>query len=236
MSSTDSGGSIKPRVPTETDVLDAYSRLQSHLEMREKEWVTLSQWTRFDPRLAEIWLTEFGRNWRRLSPVMIRAENLKTPTPAVLGLLLDQYHRFVCPKRDRHLFGLWSKVALYLTPRADSEQFFIGVLPFAGTHAREASERPGALYKKWGFFGQDIFVNKFAEKQKSMQATALAPPERMKILKELLRHKKRITVADYVEACKGLISRRVAQMDLEEMPGLRGEGQTRGRTYSKRTH
>ena len=118
------------------------------------------------------------------------------------------------------------------TPKARGEGFLIGVLPFAGMAVREGAEKPASFYKKWGFLGHEVFVNKFALKQESLQRTALAPQERRLILHELFQRKRRITISDYLEACHGLISRRIAQMDLEAMQKVRAEGKTRGRMYS----
>ena len=222
----------KPRVPSEKEILDAYRILQSEVEIPVREWVRFSQWVRFDPRLGEVWLSALDRRWRALPPVLMRDENLQQATPAVLGVLLDQYHDFVCPEADRKTFDLWRKIALEGLKKAPNENFFIGVAPFAGKRLRLDAERPIRAYKKWGFFGRDILVNKFSEKQKELQVTALAPEERRRALDSLLRSKPRITVSDYVEACEGMISRRMAQKDLQARKGLRCTGSTRARFYS----
>jgi hypothetical protein len=225
--------SNKIRIPTSDELNESLSLLRAKNTPSTEDWIRIAQWTRFDPRLAEEWLTALGRHWRTLSPISFREFNLKQHTPAVLGLLLEQYRAFLCPKKDRPLFKLWSAVVLHRTPKARGEGFLIGVLPFAGTAVQEGAEKPAAFYKKWGFFGQEVFVNKFTLKQESLQRTALGPEERRLILHDLFQRKRRITISDYLEACHGLISRRIAQMDLETMPKIRAEGRTRGRIYSK---
>ena len=225
--------SNKIRIPTSDELNESLSLLRGNNSPSNEDWIRIAQWTRFDPRLAEEWLTALGRHWRTLLPISFRESNLKQHTPAVLGLLLEQYRTFLCPKKDRALFKLWSAVVLHRTPKARGEGFLIGVLPFAGTAVREGAEKPAGFYKKWGFLGQEVFVNKFALKQESLQRTALGPEERRLILHELFQRKCRITISDYLEACHGLISRRIAQMDLESMPKVRAEGRTRGRIYSK---
>ncbi|NDG85468.1 MAG: hypothetical protein EBX52_10605 [Proteobacteria bacterium] len=195
------------------------------------DWVRYAQWTRFDPRLGEVWLSAFDREWRSMPPVPFRNKNLRQAVPAVLGVLLDQYYQFLCPDADRKIFHLWRAIALDGVPEAQNEQFFIGVAPFAGSRIRFDAEQPLKIYKRWGFFGRDILLNKFSQKQPKLQRTALAPAERKKALKQLISLKKRITVKDYIEACDGMISRRIAQKDLESEPLLEGAGSTRSRFY-----
>lgn len=227
----------KPPVPSEAEIRAAYSVLQSEVSGRAKieipvlEWIRFAHASRFDPRLGELWLLAFDRHWQKLSPVAIRDENQHQAIPAVLGVLLDQYLKFLCPAEERKVFRHWSAIALMGVERARFEGFFIGVAPLAGRSVRLDAERPLQVYKKWGFFGRDVLVNKFQEKQMQLQRTALAPAERARALEELLQSRTRITVASYVEACGGLISRRTAQLDLEKRTDLRPEGNTRGRVY-----
>ena len=225
--------SSRIRIPTPSELAQCLNLLRKEETPSAEDWARIAQWTRFDPRLAEEWLTTLGRHWKILSPVLIREANLKQHTPAVMGLLLEQFRIFLCPKRDRALFKLWSAVVLHRTPKAQGEGFLIGVLPFAGNAVREGAEKPAVYYKKWGFLGQEVFVNKFALKQKQLQRTTLGPDERKLILIELFEKNRKITVKDYLEACHGLISRRVAQMDLETMPGVQAEGRTRNCSFSK---
>jgi hypothetical protein len=221
----------KPTVPDEASILRAYADLQNRSVLAVTDWIRYAQWSRFDPRLGEVWLSAFDREWRSLAPVPFKNENLKQAVPAVLGVLLDQYHQFVCPEPDRKIFHHWRTIALDGVPSANHEQFFIGVAPFAGKQIRLDAEQPLKIYKRWGFFGRDVLVNKFSQKQQRLQRTALAPVERKKALAKLIHLKKRITVTDYIEACDGLISRRIAQKDLESEPRLEGAGSTRARYY-----
>ena len=224
----------KPAVPGESEIKEAYSVLQAEgaaIEIPVPAWIRFAHASRFDPRMGELWLSAFDRHWRQLAPVLMRDENLKQAVPAVLGVLLDQYLKFLCPEQERKIFRHWSAIALMGAERAQWEGFFIGVAPFGGRSVRIDAERPLRVFKKWGFFGSDVLVNKFHEKQRQLQRTALAPVERERVLRDLLKTRNRLTVAAYVEACGGLISRRTAQKDLEQCAELSPEGNTKGRVY-----
>ena len=223
--------SNKPPVPTEAQLLSAYRALQSGRAVSVHDWILFSQWTRFDPRLAEVWILAFDRDWKTLSPVLFRDENRKASSPAVLGVLLDQYHQFLCPKTEVTSLGYWMKIALEGAPKANNESFLIGVQGFANQRVFDDADRPVRSFKHWGFFGREIFINKFQQKQAVLQKTAIAATERKKILIGLLKLKKRITVGEYRLACNDLISKRVAQLDLENFKGLKRVGNTRSRFY-----
>ncbi len=223
----------KPPVPSEAEIIDAYRSLQSGEAITVEILIQMAQWVRFDPRLGELWLKALGNQWQSLSPVQVRNQNLLQATPAVLGVLLEQYSQFLCPDKERKTFRHWQAVALDGALLANHENFFIGVQPFAGARVREDSERPSRSFKKWGFLGRDMLINKFSFIQKDLQKTAIAAPERRKILIKLIQAKGRITVGDYIAACDDLISKRVAQKDLHTFPGLRCVGSTRAKFYVK---
>ncbi len=217
----------------------AYQQLQPlngvFNDLSVKELVRFSQWTRFDPRLGELWLSALDRQWRNLAPLPMRQENLAQANPAVMGVLLDQYQSVLCPRRERRLFRLWSATVLDGVARAQNESFFIGVQGFASQRAREDAERPFRSFKKWGFFGRDVFQNKFLLKQKTNQKTGIALAERRQILVDLIKEKERIAVQDYIEACGGFISRRVAQKDLRSEKKLKCIGNTRAQFYVRKS-
>ncbi|MBU6154861.1 MAG: hypothetical protein KGP28_11210 [Bdellovibrionales bacterium] len=227
--------SKKPVGPAEEELTQAYRILQAKESIDPSSFVRFAQWVRFDPRLGELWLEAFDRQWQQESPILFRDANLKQAIPAVLGVLLDQYRTYFCPKPLRSAFVHWSAIALEGVVPAPFQQFFIGVLPFAGKQMRENAERPARAYLKWGFLGRDVFLNKFLEKQKTLQKTGLGLEQRMRILSELLKAQERITVSDYLSACDHLISRRVAQKDLSGHPRLRCMGNTRAKFYLKTT-
>ncbi len=225
--------SHKPEVPSEAEVQKAYALMQSGVSLSVSALVCFAQWTRFDPRLGELWLTALDRQWRSMAPVEVRRENLTQASPAALGVLLDQYKNFLCPRDDKRLFQFWSSTALEGVLPANHENYFIGVQGFANQRVREDAEWPIKSFKKWGFMGRDVFLNKFSLKQKSLQRTGIGAIERHKILAELIQFKDRITVNDYIAACGDLISKRVAQKDLQSFSGVKCVGNTRAKFYVK---
>jgi hypothetical protein len=117
--------------------------------------------------------------------------------------------------------------------KENSEIFFIGLRPFASQGIREDAEKSIKSYLKWGFYGRDVLINKFRDKQKNTPKTYLDREKRAFILNELVRKNKKIRTEDYLEACSHAISPRTAQLDLKAHPRLKAAGSTRARVYDR---
>jgi len=195
----------------------------------EKDWAEFAQWGRFDPRLAEMWIAALSKYWKTLNPIQLMTENLKTNTPAVMGLLLDQCEGFKISKAERSVFRAWKNLVLTGVEIASGKLFLIGIHPFASPLSE--FQFASKLYTRWGFGGKDIFVNKFLSVQKNVQKSILEPEKRLLLLKHLIQSKKRFSVNDYILACENRISRRVAQKDLASHQSLKSSGDTRARFY-----
>ena len=221
------------KIPSESEIESAFHNLRTKT-VSEKNWITYSQWTRFDPRLGEVWLTSFYKNWQKINPVFLQQQNLEADNPAVLGVLLDQCEAFLIEKSLCSLFRTWKKVAVNGVKPAPGEIFLIGLHPFASESLLNEMVYASEIYRRWGFGGKDMFINKFAEKQKTIQKSILGSATRREILGQLIKSQERITVSDYLLACEWRVSRRVAQKDLSESPKIIPRGKSRGRFYIKR--
>lgn len=216
-------------LPAASDLQQAYSILQnSRAVAPSDELVLMSQWARFDPRLAEQLVDHFRLYWSEINPLQLNLLNQKAAWPAALGVLLDQVRTYVDFKpEEKHRYTRWAKCVMVSVRPAAGELFFIGQRSFAGKLMRQDSELSLRSYVKWGYLGRDILFNKANTLRRR---TSISPSARMRALRELLQSRKRITVSDYVDALHGGVSRRQAQLDLKKA-GLREIGQTRNRFY-----
>ncbi len=217
------------KIPSEEDLLKAYSLLQfSKQEIPLHEISLWSQWCRFDARLAEILIQYFEKNWLEISPLDFNAELIKTPWPAVMGVLLDQMKFFIkFSKTELSLFKNWSKCVMTGIQNANHELFFIGTYGFASERMREDVVKSNKSFLNRGYFGTDLFFNK----AKSNKKTLIPAKTRHYIINAFLKKHQRLTVAEYRGFFDGWVSMRQAQYDLSNHPRLKPRGNTRGRFF-----
>ncbi len=212
------------KIPQISELAAAYTRLSAGTPLSEERLSQFAQWTRFDPRLGEIWVQHLSAHWKLISPVKLNHFAKQSEWPAVLGVLLSMIR-----PTERALYDGWVACATAGLRPAQGEQFFIGIHAFAGREMRRASLLSSRPYRDWGFLGTDLLINK----QPSARKTYLTRTQRMGVLEGLRATHRRIRVKDYLEATHGLVSLRQAQLDLRAS-GLKIEGKTRNRVYVTR--
>src|SRR5262245_10218933 len=74
-------------VPSLKSLQFAYDKLLKN-SFSAKDLALWTQWSRLDPRLAEILVSNFSKNWKKISPIELNIEILKQPWSAALGVLL----------------------------------------------------------------------------------------------------------------------------------------------------
>ena len=94
--------------------------------------------------------------------------------------------------------------------------------------ARRDEEESLAEYKRWGYLGREA---PFAKELGSPARGTLERNERRNLLRRLADRRGSVTLAEYLEALHGTVSRRQAQRDLREAPFLAKRGTTRGARY-----
>ena len=228
---------LKLSVPSSSELESAYHSLINEKPLSNEIWIHYSKMCRFDPRIAEAWIKKMARDWEKIPANTLREINLKSNSPATLGVLLEQIEDYLIKKENKKLFQLWKLNVLYQTPKCFGESFLIGVHPFASKKMLSDAEYPLRSFQEWGFSGSDIFVNKAMSQSKIKKTTGLKPDTRMRKLKEFLaecRKNKttRFTIEDYLTYFNHLVSRRIAQLDLQSTKGIRAHGQTRSRFYT----
>ena len=225
------------KIPSTDELSLAYGKLQSRQPslISLAEIILWSQWSRFDPRLAEQLIVFISEKWKRWNPVFLHEELLKQPWPQAFGVLLEQaLAAGFLSKESASLFKKWGDVVLSDISPANGEQFFIGLQKLGSKQMLRNAERPLRAYTAWGYFGCDLLVNKAQEKIKLRNRTLVSAAVRKHVLSELLKTRKRLTVKDYCEALSYQVSRRQAEIDLAREKRLIPSGQTRGRFYRVR--
>lgn len=192
-----------------------------------------SQWTRFDPRLGELWTKHVVERWEALDPMSLRAALQRQPWPAAAAVLLEFAERAISRSRAlTKLFRLWKGVVTEGFAKANWEQYFIGQRRLAGKAMVDDARFALSEYKRWGYLGREIPFNKASAAR--ARVCTIDSGTRLELLKALLESSPRITTRDYWNAIGRAVSRRQAERDLRNSPLLRPIGRTRGRCFARR--
>ena len=205
------------RVPQNEDLMNAYNRLQSTNDISAEAIGLWSQWSRFDPRLAELLLTYLKKNWQKISPVELNYFLKLQAWPTAIGVLCEHLKNNFEKDSNYSLYLKWMSCVMDQIAPAPFEQFFIGQRSFAGIEMRKDAQLAISFYRRWGYLGRDLLWNK--AEVKPFQ-TLLGKSSRVAILHRYLKTNNRITVNLYCELCSFFISRRQAERDLSAHPFL----------------
>ena len=226
------------QIPGVEELTQAYARLQGGGGLETRELALYSQWSRFDPRLAEQLVSHLTRHWRSLDPHALHAELSLQPWPAAMGVLLEQasLDEELARGEARRVRRL-AELVLEGLPRGEGASFFIATRAFAGKLMRLDAELATRPYLRWGYLGRERLVNK-ASARGLGERTLLSRTRRVKVLSELVQERREsgrpLTVQDYrarLEALGGGVGLRQAELDLASHPELTPRGVTRGRVY-----
>lgn len=233
-------------IPTQSDLQRAYEMLL-HAQPRpasSAELALFSQWARFDPRFAEIWVSQLLERWKAINPIDLREALLRQPWPATAAVLLEFVEHAMVEAEARRLFRLWKRLVTADFPRGNDEQFFIGQRRMAGKAMFDDVRFALDEYRKRGYLAREVLFNKqmlpakaasmARKKYERVRTHTIAPATRAQILKAILERSSRICTDEYWNAVGKTISRRQAERDLEDSPLVRAVGNTKGRYYVKR--
>ncbi len=229
-------------IPLHRQLHKAYERLlhPRPAPLKNADLALFTQWSRFDPRLAEIWVVYMASKWEQLSPLLLRNCILRQPWPACAGVLLEVVEKVVRSRdtqEKRRLFRLWKLLVTEGFPKAPFEQFFLGLRPLGSQDMFDDARFAIREYRKWGYLGREIPLPKEYLSQPSKSALrppSLSPETRSEILKSLFEHSHRIRTTSYWDAVGRCISRRQAERDLNGCRWIQSHGDTRGRYFTKR--
>lgn len=225
------------RIPSIQDLELTYHSLQVSLLKGKQEVVQLnrlvvaSQWTRFDPRLAEIWVRYIATHWDDLNPLEFHVELQTHPWPNSVGVLFEFVLKLI-PQERQDLFLAWKNLILVNAHPAHFEQFFIGNRKLGGKLMLEDANYTLKEYLKWGYLSREVLFNKATNE--SFPTHSYDFDTRQKIARKLIDEHHRIFTKDYWNAIGQSISRRQAERDLRGFSFLQPRGQTKNRYFIKR--
>lgn len=213
--------------PSIYDLKKAYDRFVAGKDLDAEFFASVSQWTRFDPRLGEIWCSSFLKSHPNIDLREFRTQVRLLSFPQVVGVLLAQIRGPEIRSIERYVVG-----GIKPVPYQD---YFIAVSGFASKSVRASAESPLRSFRRYGFFGREIFRNKAAAGAIAETVTEIPKAARIEMLdKWLSRREGRFTVDDYLAALPVGVSRRVAQLDLRRRTDLEVRGSTRNRFYRRK--
>jgi hypothetical protein len=220
------------KIPSTEDLMIAYDALvfarTSKRALSPEHLSAYSQWSRFDPRLAEILIEHFKLFWKQVSPLALQERLRLEPWPAALGVLLE----FVSiHPDDSAVFDAWMQFVMTNCERGQQELFFIGLRALGGDLAFEDAVLSAWAYRRWGYLGREVLINKAGASHMATSSSRISPKARRHVIHQILEQSPRITVNDYMQKLDGRIERRQAERDLKAHPQLRAIGNTRGRYY-----
>ncbi len=101
-------------IPNQTEIERAYSILlhDSPCAPRTEDLAIFSQWSRFDPRLAEIWVRYLAQKWGTTNPISLRDAIESQPWPGAIAPLLEFVKKLFPTDKSQlpRVFGHWSKI------------------------------------------------------------------------------------------------------------------------------
>jgi hypothetical protein len=216
-------------IPGQKELAKAYDLLlhsQPHAPTLE-DLACFSQWSRFDPRLGEIWVGYVSKNWKSINPMDFRKHLHNLPWPSAAALLIE-FVKKSHDKSDEHtLFKHWFNLVIEGISKAPQEMFFIGLRQMGEPALLEDARFPLQEFSKWGYFSRENLSHRTQKPKLSRQV-------RENTLLFLLEKKSRIRTQDYWLAIDKCISKRQAERDLERAPFLKSFGKTKGRVFSKK--
>lgn len=223
------------QIPSLEDLARAYDGLRGD-QLTLSELALWSQWSRFDPRLAEILVSYLARNWKKLDLFALRTELLAQPWPSAFGVLVENAvaSRLV-QTTEVGVFRAWAATLLSGVSPACDELFFFGTRKLgSAAMVRDAAES-SITYRRWGYLGRDLLVNKANPSAfKSIGSTLLPASVRERLRHELARSRARFTIHDYQTTLDFRVSRRQAELDLARDPEILAVGRTRARFYRRK--
>ena len=218
------------KTPSEKKLSQVYSILQTET-VSEKQIALYSQWSRLDPRLAEILIQHLSLRWKHYHPIKLNSILRSQTWPAALGVLLNHvpiYHQQKTTNwKEESLFNSWSHCVMNSIPPAKNELFFIDLYKPGSKFLYREAFYSTKMYKKYGYLGKELLINK----AKPSIKTLIPLNQRQAILSELLETRKTLTVKEYLSELQ--IPPKQAQRDLKNHPQLRSYGNTRNRKFVK---
>lgn len=216
--------------PSQQVLLESYNLIQSK-KLTIRKFMEIFEWSRFDPRLAELLVLSLKDNWSSWNPLVINKLLKLTPSSAVLKVLAA--HVLLLLKgEERKVFNSWIDCCFYqVDKKKEWSVFYIGQFGFGSHLLKEEAFESIPLFTKWGYYAKTPIID-FSVDSRKTHKTLIPKSVRLKKLKYLFKQKKKIRVHDYIVFLENKISRRTAELDIQSI--ARKSGNTKGATYRLR--
>lgn len=213
-------------VPSQRNLESAYAKLLYPKALTLQQVIEFSQWGRFDPRLAQIWVGYLSNHWEEWDPLRFGQQLIESTWPAAVGVLLEFATR-LAKKDDANSFIHWRSLVLSKVEKASGELFFMGLRKIGGYEMAKDAEFPTEEYATWGYLGRENLIPKKGTVSYSKQT-------RLRILRSLCEKYRYIKVQDYHQEILACVSLRQAERDLQNSKFLRAIGNSSGRRWVSR--
>ena len=226
-------------IPDEAQLEKAYNALlhSTTPKPNSDELAQYANWSRFDPRLAEIWVGYMAEHWQEINPLELRTMALKSPWPATLGVLLEFSKTLVQtnPKSpvENQLYKHWNKLVVTSLPPAKSELYFIGLRPLGSAETLNDASLSSLEYEKWGYLSRENLLAKkrVAGSSRISRISCISKDKRLAILIDLVKVGRLLRTPDYWDAIDRCISLRQAERDIKNSGYFKSKGQTRSMVW-----
>ena len=242
-----------PKLPQTDDLLRAYRDIEKRVDemasdqiLSEKQIAIYSQWSRLDPRLAELFTGYLERWGHEVHTFRLLSELEALPWPRAILVPLrfaemkltfeiktSEASSMPKPSRLATLQALIKSIDRAF-PDVSNDLYFIPLQRPNRVLTDEMIDLQTEPYLSAGFIGSAPL---FAKGQAPEGVTLMTKDARERLLQRLIVRKsdsvprEDLTVDRYISACRGLVSRRQAQRDLDAEPKLKAIGFTRNRRY-----
>lgn len=199
----------------------------SHRPKDKEELLCLAgDFSRFDPRLFEALVEYMVRSWNKIAAITMRSYLQKMAVPQTVGVLGEFTKNMLLDAEVRNFFDYLLKDI----PPVPFQLYFHN-LTTPGTPAMQKMVTEGVLeFRKWGFLSD----MRPTVDQKGKKTTGhYDHTTRHQIIKRLINKDSPITLAQYLRALHGSLSRQQAYLDLKNHPGLTTKSHGRGAVWMK---
>jgi hypothetical protein len=220
-------------LPKTSDLLIAYTALESRAPIEESRLALLSQWARLDSRLAELLTGYLQFAWHGYNSVNLLHALSEFPWPRAILVPLRFVETVAGDETQIKRVALRSLISAVeeAFPEKTNDLYFIPLQRMNRVLLNQAIDFQSLPYRRSGYIGSASLLAKGRIPQ---QATIVGAKERARILDEIiltLRRGDELAVEDYIGKLQGRVSRRQAQRDLESSPKLKSVGFTRSKRY-----
>lgn len=180
-----------------------------------------SEMSRFDPRLFEILVKFFIKNWRDLDPLHVRMLYKQMECPQTVAVICE-FAKLAMLGKEAELFFEYLMAGIL---PVSFQFYFHNLYKPGGDMARRAVEEGVYEFKKWGFFANKLPI---ADSLERRTVGSLDVVSRRNVLARIVKDKKEISLGDYLKEIRNGISRQQALADIKSSGFLKRIGKGRG--------